>query len=442
MTEQVHLRDVLRFYAPLAATSVLMMVTHSVISGAVANTASPALALAAYSAAYGVGQVFESPCYGLQRMGLTFMKGKKSVETVRRVFAVVTVAILLGYALTAWTPVARWVFEDLLGVPDSIYPLALASLKVFIFWPLMSAVRSLFQPPIVLAKKTFWLSVNIVFRVAVMLLAAAVLPRLWPNGPVGATILVVGLGTEASLALLVTKVAIPRPSGDPPGEPPVTAKQVLGFTLPLSLAASVQTLGRPILTAALLRTVSPELTLAGFQVSSSFSYIFTALTYNIYHLVIVYVKDSASYRRIQAFSLGLGLLAFTLMALCNIPQVSAFIFGSLIGAPADISLEATRGLAILAFSAPASAAMEFYSGILMMKRRASMVTFAKMVNMASTCVIAVGLVKMFPSMGAMAGAVAISAGPLIEASISFRTIRTSPECRDLLERRASRTEAS
>lgn len=435
------LPEVFRFYAPLAATSVLMMVTHSVISGAVANTAFPALALAAYSAAYSVGAVFESPCYGLQRMGLTFMKGKKSMETVYKTGGAILVVILTLYGLTAWTPLAKWVFESLLGVPDDIYPLALASVRVFILWPLTSAIRSIFQPPIVLAKRTVWLSVNIVFRVAVMVAAATLLPRVWPNGPVGATILVLGLGTEAVLAMLVTFFAIPAPKQDPEGDPPVTSREVLSFTLPLSVAASVQTLARPVLTFALLRAVSPELTLAGFQVSSSFSYIFVALTYNIYHAVVVYVKDAASYRRIQAFSLGLGVLGFVLMAVCSIPQVAAVIFGGIIGAPGDISLEAAKGLTILTLSAPTSAAMEFYSGILMLKRRAQVVTLAKMANMASSCLIAVGMAGLFPSMGFIAGAAALSFGPLIEAAISYRVIHRTPECQEFLAQPEARTAA-
>ena len=164
--------EVLKFYIPLAATSVLMMVTHSVISGAVARTATPALALAAYSAAYSVGQVIESPCYGLQRMGLTFLKGKQSSRTVLGVVLGMLSAILFAFAVTAWTPLAGWIFNDLLGLPKDVYPLALASLRVFIFWPASSAVRSIFQPKIVLKKRTIWLTVNMVFRVSVMGLGA------------------------------------------------------------------------------------------------------------------------------------------------------------------------------------------------------------------------------------------------------------------------------
>ena len=431
--ERAGFTDISRFYVPLAATSVLMMVTHSVISGAVSRTANPTMALAAYSTAYSVGQIFESPCYGLQRMGLTFIKGKQSFAGVLRVGLGLLAIILVAYSLTAWTPMASFIFRDLLRVPEGVFPLAVASFQVFILWPAFSAVRSIFQSRIVLSKKTYWLTVNMLFRVGVMFGVALFLPKVWPDGPVGATILVSGLTTEGVLAWLVARFAIPRLEADPPGEAPAGGPEILRFALPLAFAASAQTFGRPVLTAALLRTVSPAITLAGYQVATSFSYIFVALTFNIYHAVVVYVKDARSYRRVRTFCLGLGLLGFTLMAICSIPPVGSFVFGRVIGAPPDISREALRTLSVLTFTAPAAASMEFFSGVLMLKKRASTVTMAKLVNMGTTCAIAVTLVKMFPSIGAIAGAAAISTGPFIEAVIAYRVIRTSPEFREFRE---------
>lgn len=425
--------DILKFYLPLAATSVLMMITHSVVSGAVSRTRYPVMALAAYSTAYSVGQIFESPCYGLQRMGLTFVKGKQSFANVRKVGLSILAIILVAYSSTAWTPLASVVFKDLLRVPEEVYPMAVASLQVFILWPTMSAVRSLFQPLIVLSKKTYWLTINMFFRVSVMFGVALFLPKVWPEGPVGAMILVSGITTEGILAWLVSRFALPALKDDPPDEPPASRPQILRFALPLAFAASAQTFGRPVLTAALLRTIDPAITLAGYQVATSFSFIFVALTYNIYHAVVVYVKDARSFRRVRNFCLTLGLTGFVLLALCSIPAVGSFILARIIGAPADISGEALRTLSVLAFTAPTAAAMEFFSGILMLKRRASTVTMAKLINMAATCAIAIILVKLYPSIGAVAGAVALALGPLVEASIAYRVIRTSPEFREFRE---------
>lgn len=423
--------DVLRFYVPLAATSVLMMVTHNVISGAVSRTYNPAAAIAAYSTAYSVGQIFESPCYTLQRMGLTFGASKRSVSVVMRVGLTILAVLASAYALTAWTPLVSVVFKTIMKVPDEVYPMVVASFRVFIMWPVASAIRSLFQPRIVLAGKTYWMTVAMGIRVLVMLAAAYFLPGLWPEGPVGAVILVAGITTEALLAWVVAKFALPPPDAVP-DEPSVTASQVTKFGLPLAIASIIQMFGKPVLTAILLRTLDPTNTVAGWQVSLSFSYILVALTFNIYHVVVVFVKDARSFRQIQSFCLGLGLIGFVLMGIVSgIPQLGTYIFEEIIGSPPAVSREAVRTLRILTLSAPAAAAMEFYSGILLLRKRSATVTLAKMGNTAASCLVAIALVRLFPGIGASAGAAALAAGPFLEAAISYRIIRTSPEFADL-----------
>ena len=95
--------DLIRFYLPLAATSVLMMVTHSVVSGAIARTMYPTIALAAYSVAYSVGQVFESPCYAMQRICLTFTTGRRSFRRVIEVTLTILGVLVLLQSPVSYT---------------------------------------------------------------------------------------------------------------------------------------------------------------------------------------------------------------------------------------------------------------------------------------------------------------------------------------------------
>lgn len=105
----------------------------------------------------------------------------------------------------------------------------------------------------------------------------------------------------------------------------------------------IQMFGRPVLTAALLRTLDPTTTVAGWQVASSFSYILVALTYNIYHVVVVFVKDARSFRQIQSFCQGLRLIGFLLIGMVSgIPQLGTYIFEQVIGSPPDVSRKAVR----------------------------------------------------------------------------------------------------
>ncbi len=152
----------------------------------------------------------------------------------------------------------------------------------------------------------------------------------------------------------MARFALPSPREAAYDEPAITASQVTKFGLPLAIASMIQMFGRPVLTAALLRTLDPTTTVAGWQVASSFSYILVALTYNIYHVVVVFVKDARSFRQIQSFCLELGLIGFLLIGMVSgIPQLGTYIFEQVICSPPDVSREAVRTLKILSFSAPA-----------------------------------------------------------------------------------------
>ncbi|MGI6644116.1 MAG: hypothetical protein ACOX3V_09085 [Bacillota bacterium] len=431
--------EIAKFYAPLAVTSVLMMVTHSVVSGAVSRTPEPATALAAYAAAYSVGQMFESPCYGMHRMTLTFVRGKTSLAVVQKSALQILAVLVSCLALVAWTPLSRAVFMGFLRLSEPVYRLAVPSLRVFLLWPISSTLRSLFQCPIVLQKKTTWMTVNMGARVGVMLGLAAILPRAWPFGPVGPTILMSGLCTEALMAYVTSRWFV-RPIGeDDPGVPPPRQRQVFSFAVPLSLAAGVQTLARPIIAASLSRVADPEIAMSGYQVATSFSYIFAALTYNIYHLVVVFASDSESFAKVRRFAVGLGVAGSACLLLCSIPVVGNWVFGRIIGTPPEISREAIRTLGILTVTPGLAALVEFYGGVLMFSRHAAAVTAGKFVNVLVTSGSVVMLAKFYPAMGGAVGALALVLGSVVEVGMHYTVVKRFPDCRIYLP--ATRTHA-
>lgn len=426
---QQSLAVLLKFYLPLAAASILMMVTHSVVSGAVARTLYPTIALAAYSASYSVGQVFQSPCYGLNRMCLKFTDGKRSHKKVAQVTLMILAVIVLLLAAVSWTPLAQIIFQDVLGVSEEVCRMAVPSLRVFIFWPISVSLRSIFQAPIVISKQTIWLTTNMIARVVVMFLAAAILPVIWPVGPVGATILMLGLCTEAFMTFIASKKGIPPLEEEGPGELIPSTSQILKFALPLVIASPIQNIGRPIITAALSRTVTPEVTLAGYQVALSFSFIFASITYNIYQMVIIFVKDRQSFKQIKRFSAALGVIAMIGLWICSIPQVGSWIFGSIIKTPPEIIPEALRTLAFVAIMPFMTAFAEFYGGILMMNQHTIGVTAAKFSNMLVSSLVVTGLVRAYPVMGAAAGSISLVLGSAAEAIVCYLVVRSSPDYR-------------
>lgn len=426
--------DMLRFYLPLMATNVLMMSTHSVISNAIARSFNPVAAMAGYSAAYSVGQFLDSVNFAAGRMCLTYTGGQKSYRIVLRATQILVGAAILGFLAVTVTPLSKLVLGTLLGLKGDVYQYTLLSLGVMTVFPFVDGLRQVYQTQIVLKKRTMWMSVNMAMRVAWMLLAASFLPSIWPKGPIGAFILMGGIAVEGSLSFLAAKKWIPplEPEGDSEIIPSV--RQTLIFAAPLVLAGLVQNMSRPIVTGALSRTLNPELTLAGYQVALSFSYIFASVTYSIYQAVLVFVKDSESYFRVRMFCLGMGAVFSLLTAAFALPSIGTGVFVTLIGTEPSVTREALKTLLPLAIIPLAAAVAEFYDGVLTLTAHSVWVTWAKITNVLFTSAVAIILVGINPGFGGVAGGLALALGSLAEAVLGYYAVHRLPDTRVLTTR--------
>lgn len=418
----------LKFYIPLAATGVMLMMNHTTASSAVARAADPAVGLSAYASAFAVGNLFEIMCFGMQRMGLTFIRGTKSFKVVLATAAKILAVLLGAMAILAWTPLAGFLTGKVLGLTPAVADKTIYSLRLMILWPATSAIRSLFQSRVVFGKKTGWVTVAMAFRLGASLSASILLPKIWPNGPVGAVILVGGLMAEMLVSMVAALRFVPPLREEGPGETVPTGGDVLRFFLPLALAQVATPLVRSVMIGSLARTVNSELTMSGYQMATSVSGILSAVTIHMYQPVMVFVRGRQSFRSVRRYSWIVGGASCLAILLCNLPGLRTLVFEKILGAPKDIAASALGALIVLAMTPLLNSTNEFNAGILMLKKRTVWVTACKITN-ASVCALSiVTLTRLFPEGGAVLAALASVLGGAAEAVLSYTTVRRLPEC--------------
>ncbi|HHW27385.1 MAG TPA: hypothetical protein GXX23_08670 [Firmicutes bacterium] len=431
----VTLAQYLKFYVPLAATGVMLMMNHTTASSAVARAADPAIGLSAYASAFAVGNLFEIMCFGMQRMGLTFIRGTKSMKVVFATAFKILAVITGTMAILSWTPLADFLTGRILGLTPEVAEKTIYSLRLMILWPAVSAIRSLFQSRVVVGKKTGWVTVAMAFRLGASLTAAVFLPKIWPYGPVGAVILVGGLAAEMLVSGIAAWRFVPPLPEEGPEQTIPTGMDILRFFVPLALAQMATPLVRSVMIGSLARTVNSELTLSGYQMATSLSGILSAVTIHMYQPVMVMVRDRRTFREIRKYSWIVGGVACVAILLCSLPGIGTLVLGGIMGAPPDIAASAMTALGVLAISPMLNATNEFNSGILMLKKRTVWVTACKITN-ATVCALSiVVLTRLFPSGGAMLAALASMLGGTGEAVLSYATVKRLPECREYLEER-------
>ena len=418
--------DMAKFYLPLAATSILMMASHSIVSSGLARTPDASAALAAFAVAQSLAVMFESPCYTIQRMCVALFKDKGSYNAVKQASLIVWACVTTIMLAIAFTPLSRIAFLNILRVPTELYPDAVRSFRVFMVLPAFSAFRSFYQGLLIVRKRTAQLTTNMLFRLGVMLLLATVLPRLnITGGAVGALILGAGIGTEGLMAYITGRnigKELPESDGTT-----MTTRQAMVFFLPLVLASITNTFIRPVINAGLARTVDPSLALASYQVAWSFSYIFAAVAFNIHQLVIVYAREAEHRMSVFKFSMLMGTLGSFILFIVSITPLGTLALTRIIGVTPELAAQALRAISLLSLMPILTCISEYCAGLLIIAGQTKYLTVGKVVNVVTILVTSLLIAQLAPQLGALLAGICMVSGIAMEALfVAFHTRNISP----------------
>lgn len=418
----VNTKALLSFFLPLAASSMMMMGSHSIISSALARTTNAAVALAAYSVAQSVSVLFESPCHNIRRMAIALLDDKASYNAIRGASLVIFGIVLSGVLLVAYGPLGPFVFTRLLGISNELYPDVISTFRLFTIFPVVSTLRAFYQGLIIKRRKTYIITINMVLRLILMVIVAQVLPRVpgITGGGVGAILLAVGVGSEAILAA-VTAFTWKKTLGDEPtaGQTTVSTRSALLFYLPLAVASILENFAKPLINSGLARTASPELALAGYQVAYSFAWIFVGIAFNIHQVVIVFGNSAESLAKVRRFVWTVGIITTGSLLLLTFSGATGWIIENIIGVDADIRRTAVNNVVVLAFMPLTFCLSEFFAGTLIVGRQTSSVTMAKLMNTAGIAVATFAIAAFFPQLAPYMAGLATLFGSIVEGIVAY-----------------------
>ena len=115
-----------KFYAPLAATSLLLTATNPLLAAALARTTDPAVALSGYGVAFALTGVLYAPLLVFQQVAAARLLAAHDLAPVRRFALLVGTLLSVLAAAVAFTPMGVWVFA-LWNAPRDSDPPAPAS---------------------------------------------------------------------------------------------------------------------------------------------------------------------------------------------------------------------------------------------------------------------------------------------------------------------------
>ncbi|MGH2523973.1 MAG: hypothetical protein ACRDH2_15815, partial [Anaerolineales bacterium] len=192
--------ELVRFHIPLAASTLLFLLTQPLISAALARLPDPELILAAWPVTAGLLFITRAPALALPEVIIALLDGRGDARALRQFSVRIGLACAGVLALFSFTPLAHFYFRTLIGVNETLATLAMSGAQLGIFLPLIVGWQSWFRGVLTSKRATLPVTIAMAVNLATMAMALVfgVLLRA-PGVPLAVVALTLSIGAETAV---------------------------------------------------------------------------------------------------------------------------------------------------------------------------------------------------------------------------------------------------
>ena len=375
-------RTILFFWAPLAATWIMMASEGPFLAAIIARLPDPTYNLAAHGVAFALAILIEAPVIMLMSAATSLVRDRVSFLRLRnfsRVLCLATTGLLLIVLIPS---VYEALIPGLMGVPTEVAELTYGALWFMLPWPSAIGYRRFLQGVLIRSGKTKLVAYGTLIRLAAMLVAALTgffllgIPGAW----VGALSLATGVTVEAIAARFMAASTVRdllRGELDGEVQHDISYAEIAAFYYPLALTSLIGLSVQPLLTFFMGRSVSPVESLAVFPVVHSLSFFFRSMGLAYQDTAIALMGEHfANYRVLARFALSLGTATSAGLALVAFTPLSDIYFITISGLTPELAAFALTPTRVIVLLPALSVLLSLQRAVLVEGRRTRFITVA------------------------------------------------------------------
>ncbi len=404
------MRRQLMFFAPLAATTILVAMTHSLFNAGLARLPAQDIYIAAFAVAKSFMHIFQSAVAMIPQMVTALVKNSVSYHRVRKFVCLDALIITILLGVFTFSGMAEWFMGNVMGLKGEVLKQSVIILGVLVFFPGAVTLRNFYQGITIKFRMTPLVTLATAIRIIYVVIFILIIRWLaqWISAGILAGIMFLGAGIIESLVLyLGTKFTIKHPGvqldrdskneeKDKPQEP-FTTNVILRFFLPLVFTSVIATLTGPIINTGLGRTAHPEVIISAFAIALGLGIIVNSPLYLFHQLPLNFAggNDAGEIQAVKRFGALLGGLSTAFMLIVAFTPAGMFVLTQWIGATPSISLLSLDVLRWMCLLPGLIVVREYYWGILLSRGHTKIIGRGKMVSLAALAVTML-LVSLFP----------------------------------------------
>ncbi|ANM32209.1 hypothetical protein ABI59_11060 [Acidobacteria bacterium Mor1] len=393
-----------RFWAPLATTWLMMAVDGPFLAAVIARLPDPKYNLAAWGVAFAVALIIEAPIIMILSAATALVRDRDSLRKLRNYTyawnGILTAAMLLLVLTPAWS----WVADRMLGLPETVTERARGALLILTPWAPAIGYRRFFQGLMIRDNLTRMVAYGTVVRVLAMIGTALALFPFFRDGEsgipgvyVGAAAMCAGVvaGAVATRWMAIGTVRKLRATPFDPdlGEERLTYRRINAFYYPLALTSMIGLAVHPMVTFFIGHARMAIESLAVLPVIHALSFIFRSLALSYQEVAITMLaRDERNYPLVARFSAMLAAGVAVGMALVAFSPLGDVWFRNVSGLTDELARFAVLPTRIMALMPALSVLLVMQRSVLVHRRETVPITWATAIELAGiAAAMAVGI---------------------------------------------------
>lgn len=142
---RLNMRELWRFYRPLAVTTILRQTTRPLLNAGIAAAQMARASLAAWPVAWGLSILIAGPAWSLQQLTTALASDEAAYRRVRDFSLVLSAAFSLLLGVIAFTPLYGWVMGGIYNLSPALQALALPAVQLMVAYPLLMGAQSVLR---------------------------------------------------------------------------------------------------------------------------------------------------------------------------------------------------------------------------------------------------------------------------------------------------------
>lgn len=409
-------RKIFVFWAPLAATWLMMAVEGPFLAAIIARLPEAKFNLAAYGVAFSIALLTEAPIMMLMSAATALVKDYAAYRKLRLFTHLLNGAVTALMLVCVWPSVFYYLTMDLVGLPRNVAELTHYATVILLPWPAAIGYRRFYQGILIRHNRTRRVAYGTMVRLCTMMATALIV---WhttklPGAVVGAIALSCGVVAEAIAARLMAHGSLLHlRAGEASDEAALTLRFIIKFYFPLALTTIIALGSHPMVTFFMGQARMPLESLAVLPVINALAFIFRSLGLSYMEVVVALLGEkNEALRPLRNFAAILGLSVVAGLALIAFTPMATVWFHQISGLSVELAEFARIPTQLLVLIPGLSVLLSFQRAIMVNARWTTPVTIATMLEVGGIATTLTIGILIFNGVGAVVATMAYVLGRL------------------------------